>query len=189
MKRQKHHGFTLIELVVASAIAVVLMGAVLAMLASIARDRVRLATARPAEAADQSSLVELFRRDLLSATKIQVNQSNHIVLETCASLDGQTWQRIDRPSIVTYRLIEDHGFHWLVRQQRFADDPISPMPNRGLVAFDARLLELRPLADNQNGTAHLFLAAPQPRDLTRRFHLRVVFENPRTNIDQVVCLR
>src|SRR5450432_4261584 len=61
------NGFTLIEMVLASAVAALLMAAVLMVVTSIARDRERVATTRPDANQDKAQIVEMLRQDLLSA--------------------------------------------------------------------------------------------------------------------------
>jgi prepilin-type N-terminal cleavage/methylation domain-containing protein len=90
MRRSRiKRGFTLIELAAASAATAILMGAVLAILGGITRDRERLAQARPSERTDQAPVIELLRRDLACASDLQVESNGDLVLDADASLDAK----------------------------------------------------------------------------------------------------
>jgi prepilin-type N-terminal cleavage/methylation domain-containing protein len=188
-------GFTLIEMVLATAIAALLMVGVLGVLTSIARDRQRVATTRPTSGQDTAQIIDLFRRDLACAKTIGMNGSNTLVLDTFSSLDGQSLQPIDRPARVTYRLAGEDSTRWLIREQAFADDSTAPPPLRSLVACRVQRLEVASLGEAPNMAGKVPGAVPTDRNSQdqqtqiRRVRLRIDFEDSARNIDQVLCLR
>src|ERR1700677_234088 len=121
-QRRYHTGFTLIELIAATALAVILMIGVLATFQGIVRDRTRLASARSVESSDRAMAVELLRRDLSCASDIQTDSAGTVEVHTCSSLDVQTLETNDRPSLVSYEIADSDGLHALVREQQLEDE-------------------------------------------------------------------
>jgi prepilin-type N-terminal cleavage/methylation domain-containing protein len=181
-------GFTLIELAAASAVAAVLMGGVLAVFTSIARDRVRLSAARPAERRDQAPIIELLRRELSCCNKFEMVGPNALDLQTCGSLDDNAV--VDRPSHVTYRIVRDQQMSWLVREQEFSDEPVAPRSKKDLVAFHVRHLDVEVLHDFAPQTGELYNLRPRdPKDIPRRVRIKLEFDDHIADIYQEVCLR
>jgi prepilin-type N-terminal cleavage/methylation domain-containing protein len=191
-------GFTLIELAIATALAALLMLGVLMILTGIIRDRRMVSEdGHSSTNPDWVALVDLVRGDLNCASDLQVEENGAIEIHTTASLDTQTLQPTDRPSVVTYRIFQSDGLNLLLREQRFQDDPIASAPLRSLVALNVNSFRIEGLRDLANGSvssrAPDNLPDPSVKNLTRRVRLRIGFDGTDAGaahaIDQVLCLR
>jgi len=191
--RQRYQAFTLIELVMASALAALLMLGVLTVLTGITRDRQRLSASRSSDAASRSVLVEIVRRDLSCSTELTVLLDGAIQLHSFAAVDASTLQPVDRPSLVTYRIGDGDGLGLLVRQQEMQDEPVQPLPLRSLLACHVRQFEVERLRDALNGSSDANAKAEadslKQRDIPNRVRLRIAFSDSAAAIDQVLCLR
>jgi type II secretory pathway component PulJ len=136
MKRARS-GFTLIEVLLASIIAVVLIGGMLLMLSSLARDRARLQARTDVQRSDR--MLELLRWDLANASKVS-SQTNLLTLEGYGGIDRAHRVGTNRAARVVYRVRRDGVRSALVREQRFVDDPISAQPWTEMVANGATRL-------------------------------------------------
>ncbi len=134
-------GFTLVEVVVATALAALLMLAVLGATRSLTRAQAdllqndRLKDRHP-------ELVALIRFDLVHAQEVKLAK-NRLVLEGFGALDPQTLSPVHRPARITYRLQQGSPGQagsaglkdsWLVREQVMLDEPGSTIPWIELVA-------------------------------------------------------
>lgn len=125
----KKSGFTLIEMLLATTISAVLMGAVLMILANLSRDRWRLDRAQSAKS--MQPLLEQLRWDLTNATTMsQSPGGQRLTLIGHGGIDPDTLTPTGRLSRVVYRA--EHGA--LVREQFYLDDPVRPQQWRELVA-------------------------------------------------------
>ena len=195
---RSNRGFTLIELVTATALAAMLMVAVLAVLTSINRDRERLAAAKSGQRQDQAPLIELLREDLTCSDGFKMTSQNTLVLQTTNSLskshpDWQSssqFQRIDRPSTVTYHLVATDDGKCLVRQQEFSDETVPSSPIKSLLAFQVRRFEVSATAAPVAAGAGTRPAAiiPDPQ-LPRSVKVQVEFDDPSAGIAEILCLR
>jgi len=146
--------FSLIELMIATALSVALMGAVLAILSNIARDTRRLAGAEASSASQ--NLVELLQRDLSSSrTMIQAPDGSVLVLVGHGWIDSTTLNPTGRLARVTYQCVREGQTRWLIRQQESMDDPGLPKRWRTLVAANVQSLLVSPVVTDQS--------APDPR--------------------------
>ena len=109
-------GFTLVELLAATALSAVLMLAVLQVLGSLGRSRVAMERRAAAAAPWREDLTEMLRRDLGGATGVRY-AANGIVLAGHAALRPGSLAPADEPVTVTYGLAEIHGRNWLCRRQ------------------------------------------------------------------------
>ncbi|HEX4793468.1 MAG TPA: prepilin-type N-terminal cleavage/methylation domain-containing protein [Humisphaera sp.] len=147
-------GFSLIELMIATALSVALMGAVLAILSNIARDTRRLAGAQASSASQ--NLIELLHRDLSSSrTMIQAPDGSALVLVGHGWIDPATLNPTGRLARTTYQCIREGQTRWLIRQQESMDDPGGPKRWRTLVAANIESLLVNPAVTDS--------AAPDPR--------------------------
>jgi Tfp pilus assembly protein PilW len=179
------NGFTLVELALASAIAVVIMCGVLSVFASIARDRSRLAALNGSIGADRAQIVQVISKDLAGASFFSGAAGQSINFQTDHSLDSNL-RPIDRPSVVSYSVTDSNGTHCLVRRQQFLDDLVSPQAVTNLVAFGVQKIDVNEIHSS-------VLASPTASTklvpiTCRRVHLEVDFDDPASKIDQIVCL-
>jgi prepilin-type N-terminal cleavage/methylation domain-containing protein len=109
-------GFTLVELLAATALSTVLMLAVLQVLGTLGRSRSMMEKQAAAAAPWREDLTEMLRRDLGGATGVRY-APNGIVLAGHAALRPGSLAPTDEPVTVTYGLAEIHGRNWLYRRQ------------------------------------------------------------------------
>jgi prepilin-type N-terminal cleavage/methylation domain-containing protein len=180
----RHHGrrrgFTLIELACASAIAVILMIAVLGIFTSIARDRIRLTKARSAHIQDRQNLIELLYRDLAECNDLSRTSAGEYVLQTRDSLDSANLEPSDRFCAVTYSVMGPPGAQSLFRRQQLLDDPTMPPPQTNLVAMGVSQFDLIGLGDNAGAARQGVLAS--------RMRVVIGFDDKAANIDQIICV-
>lgn len=143
--------FTLIEMLVATALSAVLLGALLLIAARLSSDRVQLAEHA---AADHSGIEDLLDWDLHNAEQRESINAQTIELRGHNGIDPQTLQPNFRAVAVTYELQE--AAHQLIRRQRWLDDPSAASSWQNLVAFNVEQLSLID-SDATHATLHLQL--------------------------------
>ena len=116
MSRGGSRGFTLVEVLAATALTAVLMLAVLQVLGTLSRSRSAMEKRAEGAAPWREDLVDTVRRDLNSATGVRF-APNGIVLASHAALRPSSLAATDEPVTVTYGLTEIHGRNWLCRRQ------------------------------------------------------------------------
>ena len=132
-------GFTLIEMLVAGAIAALLVGGMALMLGGLGRDRARLQARSDARPAEQT--LELIRRDLTNATSV-IAQPNLVTIDGFGGIDRSAMASTNRAARVVYRVRRDGTRSALVREQRFLDDPVRTEPWAEVVASGATRLTI-----------------------------------------------
>jgi hypothetical protein len=132
-------GFTFVEFLAASALAALLIVAVLSVVGALGRDR-RAHAALDQDRATQAtgdSLARLIEWDLANATRWRYVDDAYL-FESHGSLDPQTLAPTDLPVIVRYQLTAPGGKRgWLTRTQSRRDttgDDARPMPLCGDVS-------------------------------------------------------
>ena len=134
-------GFTLVELLLATALSAVLMSAVLSILAALSRDRVRLDKARAVPAT--APILDRIQWDIRNAVTMS-ELSQGLVLIGHGGIDPKILTPNGRLTRVTYRTINEGGSRALVREQAYLDDPFRPQPWRGIVAVGVTDLTVSP---------------------------------------------
>jgi hypothetical protein len=109
-------GFTLIEMLAASALTALLMITMVAVIASVARSD--LAAARRAAANPwPPDLVKTLRDDLLNSRTLRCEPVT-LTMEGFASIDPMTLRPTHRQTQVRYAVQSIAGRNWLIRKQR-----------------------------------------------------------------------
>lgn len=108
-------GFTLIEMMAATALAAIMMVAVISVVSALARhDTVSLADTHDADV--RHRLTSVIARDLRHAEYFD-SEDNRLTLAGPVSLDPVSLSPTHRPAVVTYEVTEYAGRDWLLRTQ------------------------------------------------------------------------
>ena len=142
----KRSAFTLLEMLLATVLAALLMGGVLLMTTAIARDRARL-TADQNHPRD-TRLFNQLRWDLTNAaTMAQLDNGRGLILTGHGGLDSQTLAPTGRLTRVIYE-VRGHGHEAaLFRRQYYLDEPTRPEPWTELVGLGVQVVYLMPQTD------------------------------------------
>lgn len=138
--------FTLLELLVATALSTVLMIGVLAVVADLGAPEVaagirdEAGAGGAAEASD--AWVRLLREDLAHAHSIDASKANEVALMGYGALDGRGRERTHRPVLVLYRIEMIDGRPWLIRRQAVLDVLTNQNVQRDLVCCGVTRFEL-----------------------------------------------
>ncbi len=133
-------GFTLVEMVVATVLAALLMGGVLLMTGAIARDRNRVGRAE-SNGPLHSTLIDVLRFDLTNAmTMSPAPDGKLVVLVGHGGLDPQSLKATGRLSRVSYEIRGAGRDAALFRRQEFLDDPARPQPFTELMADNVQAI-------------------------------------------------
>jgi prepilin-type N-terminal cleavage/methylation domain-containing protein len=151
MTIRHRRAFTLIEMMVATVLAALLMGGVLLMVTAISRDRARIARDETASPASKARLVEQFRRDLTSATTMTPIGGRALILEGHGGLDPQTLSPTGRLTRVVYEVRGKGKAAALFRSQAYLDEPTRPEAWTELVAMNVNAFAV--LAETADGEA------------------------------------
>ena len=134
--------FTLLELLASTALAALLMLAILKVVASLGASRAALA--RQAQVQPwRTDLVETLRRDLSNASQITFGPDS-VTLINHASLDSLDVTLGHQPVTVVYGLSTLHGRRWLVRRQSSRDSSASPSAFAELLCSDVTSFNIHP---------------------------------------------
>jgi prepilin-type N-terminal cleavage/methylation domain-containing protein len=143
---QRRRAFTLIEMLIATLLAAILMGGVLSMSAALARDQRRLA----ARAQDSTGgIVELLRFDLANARSVtQSPDGQTLVLVGHGGLDRRSMSPTNRLTRVVYRVDSPSGN--LSREQTYLDDPARPARWTELAATGIARIDIIPASGDSD---------------------------------------
>lgn len=108
------HGFTLIEILMATVLSVTLMAGVLAIVAGLGPAALRVDAVPTADAS--GAMVYLIRRDLDNAYSVDASGVDDLAITGYAALDEQN-APVQRPVRVRYRFEVIDNRRWLVRRQ------------------------------------------------------------------------
>lgn len=130
---RRARAFTLVEMLLASTLAAVLMGAVLTVAAAVARDQRRLETGQMTD--HSTAIFAPIRRDLANGAALIPTDPDAIELISHACLDPGTMGATQRLGLIRYHVARRPGVpSVLLREQRFLDDPVRPQTSREIVA-------------------------------------------------------
>jgi prepilin-type N-terminal cleavage/methylation domain-containing protein len=137
----RRRGFTLVEMLLATVLAGLLMAGVLFMTAAVGRDRRRVAADEAGPR--RSGVMEQVRWDLVNAVTMSPQGSGRIlVLVGHAGLDPQTLAPTNRLTRVVYE-VRGRGRHAaLFRQQEYLDEPTRPDRWTELVCADVQAINV-----------------------------------------------
>ena len=131
-------GFTLIEMLLATVLAALLLGGVLAVTAAMSKDSARAAI--PSEPA-RSPIVRLLEWDLTNAATMQTSDDGQsLTLVGNGALDPSTLSANGRLARVVYRI--DPHTRALSREQRYLDDEIRSEPWVELLGTGVKRLDV-----------------------------------------------
>ena len=128
--------FTLIELVLAAALAATFSVAVLGTLTRIPRRREHMPR-QPAWRESESALLSVVEMDLLNASGIRARPSG-ISLKGFCRLDAERKRVVHLPATVTYEVGAAAGQSWLLRRQSFLDPAGVPRRQTDLVCHGVK---------------------------------------------------
>jgi prepilin-type N-terminal cleavage/methylation domain-containing protein len=139
MKRSR--GFTLVEMLIATVLAAILMGGVLAAAGALSLDRRRMEGRQAI--AHSAGMMEVIRRDLANGAAMVRSSSEGFELVGFGGIDPKTLAGDQRLVRIAYRVARGGV---LVREQAYLDDPIRPQRWREVVATGVRRVVLTPLS-------------------------------------------
>jgi len=133
--------FTLLELLLANVLIAILLGALLLVISSIAREQKKMTLSQTDDPMD--SILNLLRSDLANSESARplANQRGFI-LTGHAGLYSKSLTPTDRRTGVTYEIRRRAGCLCLIREQTYLDDPIKPGRFESLIATDITSLSL-----------------------------------------------
>jgi type II secretory pathway pseudopilin PulG len=142
-------GFTLVEILLATILAALLLGGVLAVASSISRDAARATVQVP----PMPVAARLLRFDFTNAQSIQIdNNGQTLTLIGNNALDPQSLLPNQRLARVTYTI--DPRTRALAREQRYLDDEVHPEPWIELVAQKVTQIDVSSASDTGDQTIH-----------------------------------
>jgi hypothetical protein len=120
-------------MLVATMLSAMLMAGILAVLAGVARDRKHLNAAETSN--NPQAVLDRLQWDLTNAQTLLLPASeNWVVLVGHGAIDPGTLSSNGRLCRVTYRVYFSDGASYLVREQQYLDDPLTPSAWRELLA-------------------------------------------------------
>jgi prepilin-type N-terminal cleavage/methylation domain-containing protein len=149
-RRLKTRGFTLVEMLLATTLAAILMGGVLTATVALARDRRRMEARTMVDAS--SGVMEMIRRDLANgAAFVGARDANGFEMVAFGGIDGKTFVGNQRLVRVTYRVVRSakrDAAGVLVRGQAYLDDAIRPDRWNEVVAAGVKRVVITAVSDD-----------------------------------------
>jgi prepilin-type N-terminal cleavage/methylation domain-containing protein len=176
--------FTLIEMLLATALAAVLMAAVLTMLAGVARDRRRVnaVTASPTP----QPLIERIRWDLANAQTMDMGRDGgSVVLTGHGGIDHRSLISNGRLVQVTYRTTVG----CLMREQEYLDSPAQPDRWREVVVGAVRSFRMTPESSDATPVDTSDGAATTVTTVPSRVRVRIESSRAGGSIDQELWIK
>ncbi len=143
----KRHAFTLIEMLLATVLASILMGGILVAAAALSRDRVRMEA--KSALGRSSGAFEMIRRDLANGVAL-VGSGDASGFEVIGfgGVDAKTFLPNQRLVRVRYRIVRDARGGMLVRDQAYLDDPVRVDRWSDVVAIGAGRINMAALSND-----------------------------------------
>lgn len=140
----RSRGFTLLEMLLATALTAVLVGGVMAVVTSVARplpgnaaSRAGLSQELPIE-----SVLAMVRDDLRNARALQMSDDGVLTMAGNMAINATAREQTHRPAVVTYKIEQIGGRHWLVRSQSRLDTLTNEPTQYDLVCAGVRGFDL-----------------------------------------------
>jgi prepilin-type N-terminal cleavage/methylation domain-containing protein len=150
IRRSATCGFTLVEMLLATTLAAIVMGGVLTATAALARDRRRMEARTTLDAS--SGVIEMIRRDLTNAAAlVGAADANGFELVGFGGIDGKTFAANQRLVQVTYRVVRSAKGDTagvLVRGQAYLDDASRPDRWNDVVAAGVKRVTITAVSDD-----------------------------------------
>ncbi len=164
MKRSR--AFTMIELVLASALCTVLMVGVLGVITSLSGPDQAMVDAShgggPSREETIDALARLLRSDLAHATAVEVVGGSDLVIQGNCGLDESRRTPTHRPVEVRYKVMQINGRPWLVRRQQALDTLSSEQVQRDVVCAGVSRLALSTVVNEWGIGKSQVETAPSP---------------------------
>jgi len=133
--------FTLLELLLANVLIAILLGALLLVISSVAREQKKATTAQNDD--PTNFILTLLHRDLSNSESARpLRNERGFILTGHAGLDSKTLTPTDRRTRVIYEIRRRANTLCLIREQTYLDDPIKPQHFEELIATDITSLSL-----------------------------------------------
>lgn len=155
------HGFTLIELLATSALAGLLMVALLQVTQTTGRTRAAMGESPLGDGAWRDRLASVLRADIDQALRVTWT-GDHLRIEGACGWDRESREPVHEPAVIGYRLIENTEGGVLTREQRDLLDLGQQRPQLELLGFGVAGWSFDDTAPASN-------APPSPRVLVIRF--------------------
>lgn len=141
------NGFTLIEMLLATVLASILMGGVLVAAGALSRDRLRMEARQASE--HRGEALAMIRRDLANGAALvgPVDAAGFEVVGF-GGIDAKTFLPNGRLVRVRYRIVRQGRSGVLVREQAYLDDPVRVDRWSEIVALDVNRIGLLPLSND-----------------------------------------
>ncbi|MDB5324246.1 MAG: hypothetical protein JWN40_5877 [Phycisphaerales bacterium] len=147
-RRRMRGGFTLIEMLLATTLAAILMGGVLTATAALARDRRRMESRTAIDSS--TGVMEMIRRDLANgAAIVGATHQSEFELVSFGGIDAKTFAANQRLAQVRYRVARSGtSAGVLLREQTYLDDAIRPDRWSEVVAAGVKKVTLTVVSDD-----------------------------------------
>lgn len=150
MNRQS--GFTLLELLLASALTAMMMVAVMGLVTQVVRPIDAVDVDGEAGGVVSEAWLSLLRDELGQAHTITPG-NNRIDLMSFGGLDARSYERTQRPVLVRYQVAEVDGRSWLIRSEKSLDASQQRPARRELVGAGVNRVELVPAVSSNPAEA------------------------------------
>ncbi|MDB5325529.1 MAG: hypothetical protein JWM57_1098 [Phycisphaerales bacterium] len=184
--RGKLRAFTLVELVAATALSALLMTTLLAVVASLGRER--NAIAHRATEQTPPALLELLRWDCVNARTVRLRERS-VMFTGFGSLDPRSLTpTVNRPVEVIYEVQQMGGRSWLCRRQQEPGNP--GRASTELVCAGVQDIAVVPFTGNGSFVQDVLNAHKAAVPMTATVRLKIAFDSKtKRPVDEVMVLR
>jgi len=149
MKARTGTAFTLIEMVLATALSASVMVALLGVMTRLTRGQ-KFAAGLSTQQELEAGLVSLVETDLVNAREFE-SKTDGFVLVGFGRLDSTTKQVRHRPVTVSYQVRPAGGRSWLMRQQVYTDPAEGTLTTQELVCAGVEKISLAGVSGSSDG--------------------------------------